>query len=307
MATCILCSTMTNSTVMNHITTLTCINILPTLFVILSNAVCMITFIKTPSLQTPSNVLVSGLCISDFLIGVIVQPLFIAFLVLFQHGFVEWKIIEIPFLCGARVSFILIHIVTIDRYIAVCHPYKYQRLATCKTHCLLTAIAYGFMLEVPFLELYPHRFNLLFAIGGQLCFLPLLVFCYAAIYKAIRKQRKVAINIGVIEGENRDKIRKQKAEKDQAYTIAIILGVFLICYYPILGVKVAQWNTPRDICNLPSKIFVADLWSKTLVLLSSAINPVVYGLRIKVIRDAGLRIIRRHTRFLGFGPSENRQ
>eukprot|EP00112_Aurelia_sp_Birch-Aquarium-sp1_P008533 Seg1944.2 transcript_id=Seg1944.2/GoldUCD/mRNA.D3Y31 product="Beta-1 adrenergic receptor" protein_id=Seg1944.2/GoldUCD/D3Y31 len=304
MATCKLFSTMANSTAMYHITTMTYINIVPAIFVILSNALCLVTLIKTPSLQTPSNVLVGGLCISDLLIGIIVQPLFIVFLVLFQHGFVEWKIIEIPFLCGARVSFILLHIVTLDRYIAICHPYKYNHLATFKTHYYLTAIAYGFVLEVPFLELYPHWFNLAFAIGGQLCFLPLLGFCYAAIYRVIRKQRKVAISIGTIEGEDREKLGKQKAEKDQTNTIAIILGVFLICYYPILGVNVAKWNTPRDICDLPSNIFVADLWSKTMVLFNSAINPVVYSLRIKVIRDAGLRIIRRNMRFLGFAASD---
>lgn len=60
-------------------------NVLSGLFAFLSNLVIIVTAIKTPSLQRPSNILLCSLATADCLTGVTLQPIFVTWWILIQR------------------------------------------------------------------------------------------------------------------------------------------------------------------------------------------------------------------------------
>ena len=90
------------------ITSLAVIDILPALWTITGNAICIFTFAKTRSLHTPSNVLVGALCATDLYAGLVLQPLILTkwFMIPSQHDIHDIvKITSTTLYLGASASF----------------------------------------------------------------------------------------------------------------------------------------------------------------------------------------------------------
>lgn len=91
----------------------------------------MITVVqKTPSLRYPSILLLRGLAVSDFAVGLIVEPFFITIELLKVYGYPKsYCRLETTFfiiaivLCG--VSFANVTLTSLDRYFAIQFPLRY--------------------------------------------------------------------------------------------------------------------------------------------------------------------------------------
>ena len=92
---------------------------------------------KTPSLRSPSILLLCGLALSDLAAGVVVQPLFIkkALVKVFnaqsfvdEHVISNWYNIVVYTVCG--VSFGTIAFISFDRLIAILKPFQYPNIIT---------------------------------------------------------------------------------------------------------------------------------------------------------------------------------
>ena len=116
-----------------------------------------------------------------------------------------------------------------------------------------------------------------------------IVFSYVNIYRVIARQKRSVHAIGTIQGQEIADVSDRKKEKDKAFTIAIILGLFLVCYFPVLGLSLYTVLVDYEVCPT-EKIFVTYLWVNLLVLVNSSINPIVYFLRSKDIRKAAKRV-----------------
>ncbi len=98
------------------------------IFAVFSNAIVMYTIIKKPMLQTPANLLILSMCFSDFLVGLIVQPLQLVLLWLRMsniHPCTLKRCLEFFGYLSCAVSLLNIVLVTMDRYFAICMPYRY--------------------------------------------------------------------------------------------------------------------------------------------------------------------------------------
>ena len=285
----------TNTT--SYITALCFINIIPTLLAIFGNAICIITIIKTPSLHTTSNIWVGALCISDLLVGAIGQPLYYTTLISLITGLeldMASSAMKSAILCMASVSFYLLYLVTVDRYIAICHPFLYRRIATIK-RCILGA-AFAFALAIPtvILHIFANKFIRYFGpILEAVVFLQILVF-YTLIYKAILKQRRTIISTSVARG-TRDELWMRKEETRKAYTIGIIIIILLLCYTPLIIASIIAKDINEPICARSKQTLIASCWGWFFMLLNSSINPVFYCLRMRDIRKAAKRIFQCRT------------
>ena len=285
----------TNTT--SYITALCFINIIPTLLAIFGNAICIITIIKTPSLHTTSNIWVGALCISDLLVGAIGQPLYYTTLISLITGLeldMASSAMKSAILCMASVSFYLLYLVTVDRYIAICYPFCYRRIATIK-RCILGA-AFAFALAIPTVILYifANKFIRYFGpILEAVVFLQILVF-YALIYKAILKQRRTITSTSVARG-TRDELWMRKEETRKAYTIGIIIIILFLCYTPLIIASIIAKDSNEPICARSKQTLIASCWGWFFMLLNSSINPVFYCLRMRDIRKAAKRIFRCRT------------
>ena len=112
------------------------------------NLLIIVTFVKTTSLrETPSNVLVLGLAISDLFVGVFEQPLFCvawicwsyrAILIIVQQAI--WKVYSIHLLSYyLLLSLFTLTAITVDRFLAVKLHLRYQELVTTKRYGITLA------------------------------------------------------------------------------------------------------------------------------------------------------------------------
>jgi len=111
------------------------VNILLMVLIIISNGMFLITLIRKASLHTVSNILLGALSLSDLLIGTILEPFGIFQLVKLSQLQYNAQLFAIKVLLSHSLiglSFLYVTLITCDRYLAICHPFKYLRYATNK-------------------------------------------------------------------------------------------------------------------------------------------------------------------------------
>ena len=296
MAICTVQSRIINTTSIRSYIAVASLEVIPTIFAIFGNGLCLIAFIKTRRLYSPSNLLVGMLCLSDFVVGLTAKPLLIATCVAMTTGYPFqkiWLASEITTLTGCGFSTFLFSCITLDRYLAICHSLRYYSVATIKKYALVIAVFFPICILLPLLTFYMLDKNpYLFGAITIFVVFSLISFIYVMIYKAILHQRSTIITVGTFDGSCLDERRKRKEEKDKAYTIGIILLLFLICYIPSSTVAFKLYDAPLDPCNLSPKALNHYLWAQFFLLLNSAVNPIIYSFRSKELRDAIRRLFR---------------
>ena len=108
------------------------------IFAFLSNLAIIITALKTPSLQRPSNILLCSLATSDCLVGLVAQPLFFTWWMLLQRAqdyscfylklltIVSWLSRMFP----TVLSLFYMAVISLDRCYALCRPLFYRANVT---------------------------------------------------------------------------------------------------------------------------------------------------------------------------------
>lgn len=273
------------------------IDIFPAVLTVIGNSILVLTYIKTRSLHNPSNVLLGTLCVCDILVGAISQPLFLATL------FLSDKYVNLDFLGKAYVfsvvicvgmCFILLFIITIDRYLAICHPFVYERTATCKRYFALVFVICIYKIIPPlggwkFYIWYYVVITVSFSVGIQLC--------YARIYRVMQRQKRAISQVSRIGVEGRQLKRQSNEDKSKTYTIAMLLGVLVITFIPILVMTITAGEiVMTNICNASPEVVTANAWGKFFLMLNSLLNPIVYCFRMKQVSRAVQNLLGCRTR-----------
>ena len=265
------------------------LDIIPSVFMIVANSVLLLTIAKTKSLHTPSNTLLAALCFSDLLVGAVSQPLFVVFLstMLSLH---EWNTtLYVAWVWSATMfngtSFIMVLNITIERYVAVCYPFFYERKASVKKYIIIVAITWLYQVLAPVISgsFYLVLFSLLTIISFAVN-----VFCYMRIYAIIKQKERSVLRLGNIGDEEREILHRNREERSKAYTIMILLVVFTITYLPSLVVLLILFKPGKSssFCKSSPNVFITFAFSSFIYASSAAINPIVYCIRIKPIRAA---------------------
>ncbi len=275
------------------------LNIPPTIIAILVNTVCLVTLIRTRSLHTPSNILLGALCVSDLLVGLLAQPFCLVFLFLLYDGnknYCIWReICVVLYRQCAGLSFLFLSLMSIDRCIAVCYPFKYQRFATCKRYAYLSVTIGAVCIVLSCLPLIPRfqeQFEFFYGISQILAVCCILI-SYAKIYRIIRRQNNRVFAVGNILDQNARSGQGTKRQRKSVYTTAIIIGLFLTAYLPHVIFSLYRIAKHYRLCDVLHTLFNVELWTDLLVLVNSCINPLIYCLRCTDIRNAILKMLRR--------------
>ena len=108
------------------------------IFAFLSNLAIIVTALKTPSLQRPSNILLCSLATSDCLVGLVAQPLFVTWWMLIQRVEDYSCLYLQPLTLAALIarmfptglSLANLTVVSLDRCYALCRPFAYRAKVT---------------------------------------------------------------------------------------------------------------------------------------------------------------------------------
>ena len=262
------------------------------IFTILANSAYIITLWKKSALHTPSNVLLGALAMSDVLVAIVGEPVWMADIFCTTNS-QWWHTESHKAMSGTMYFFVLLSLfnilsVSIDRYVAVFHPYWYHAKATCETHCMVGIAVYAISIIAftPLAIIARKKLNTVSYIYIALMGLSLTTtsYCNLKILSLVKTNTRQVTD--VTNGANH-KVR-QIQEKNKAVIIAIITVLFFICYTPFT-IHVAI--TDLDKAKYTYIDALGCYWTTIFVLLNSMLNPIVYYVRVQRVRNAFKELI----------------
>ena len=250
--------------------------------------VLVIMALKTNSQRgNKSCILLACLAKTDFLVGVIVQPMFTALMIAIVRGETTPKTCTLQKVAQVFTSVLcdtsLIHLALIsgERYLAMKYTFSYNtglvtevRLQTCSALAWL----FSLILHIP---LIIDR-NLFFIINNTFVVLTLLiiVFCQITVCREVRRHERQLSTQQVTEEARQKFLKDKKAFK----LTAMIVSLLFICYMPVCVFRVILTNF-RSIMSVQTAYacFFTAVW---VVILNSFLNPIIYSVRMRQFRVA---------------------
>ena len=253
------------------------------------------------SLKSPSNLLICSLCVTDFIVGLVVQPLHVVSRVYETRGIhlckVKLTYAYFAFLCSGA-SFLNVTLISLDRYYAVCHPFLYEANVTAKKYSVAVAVmwaSWSAMTLLPFVGVISTKsYNLVLFVSLIACIVTIFI-CYGCIYVVANRLRNaVAPPASVGSDEERKTVVKRANEQRKTNTMAILITILILCYAPNVtcGLLESVLGFSLDLA------YVAWHWTGLLVFANSSFNPLLYCIRSSDIRRVVYREVNRRTGLL---------
>lgn len=254
---------------------------------------------KTVLTPKPLRILILNLAVSDLIVGLLGQPLYIAYLAgelrfkvpdstTFIVSSLIWNILYLSSFC----SILALHV---DRFAAIHIPLRYNDLVTCKrTAVVVIAIWLFNILLVSFsVLLTPPRISLI--IVDTIILFCLLTSTWSSYknYLTIRRHRmeiqaqvqQVAQNSSV---ENLARLRKS------THSALWIYLVFCVCYLPNVFIEIVDAVYGYGSASIV--IHTLNIYLVTLMFLNSSLNPVIYCWKMRHIRRTMFGILQKISR-----------
>ena len=240
---------------------------------------------KTPTLRSPSVVLLCGLALSDLTVGVVVQPVFIAndLITLFSQDqslktlFLRIYNVLAFYVCG--ISLFTITAVSVDRLVAIQKPLRYASIVTIpRVRCILVSVWITCAILVNAQFWNDTIYLVLVAVVICVC-LFISAFSHVKIYKIVRDhKRRIQIQLEAIETNTVNVHNNMSELKISALNSFIVFLVLIACYCPFFIVVVL-------ISVFPIIALLSTSLASTVVFINSALNPFLYCWRIHEIRE----------------------
>lgn len=261
---------------------------------VLGNALLLVSFARTPSLLSSSNVLLIGLALSDLLVGLFVQPLYVA--KEFQQYFLEvnqetYEIILkyfATFLCA--VSFQTVILLTVERYLALCFHLRYREIITVKRVVRLVVLLWicngivSFLLVTMVSPMLYERIAMAYICVCLVfnAFLQYKIYCVVK-----RHQRQIEDQMNSISMQSTVNITRFRKTFICTFYIYVIFTLSLVPYLAVVGAIMLSGPEIPQSLSLPYQI------SYTSIFINSSLNPLLFSWRLPEIRAAAKSTLRK--------------
>ena len=293
-----ICSQTTSSTLLtagieSSYIVLSVINGLCSFVTVVGNVLLIWAILQSSSLRhNPSFVLLCNLAVSDLGVGLISQPLFIAFGVVELEGDAELSCkinIAVRSTTGhlGVLSFLTLTAISFDRFLAVHLMLSYRRVVTVKRVTVVILLQWLIAISsgVTYV-LDDSLFFFLIIIVICMCFF-FTTFNYLAIaYKLNDHSAQLQAGDRDARGISQRKSFNISHYKKTLKSMLYVYGAFLMCYLPYLCFAIALKSIGHS-----STVDVFYLITGTLVLANSAINPCLCYWRIKELQQAVQKLL----------------
>ena len=252
----------------------------------LGNTLILIALHKVSSIHPPTKFLLRCLAMTDFCVGVILQPLFVAFLMELASDnrlilYLTLSTLNFTF-CG--LSFATATAISVDRLLALLLGLRYRHTVTlrrvrCFVVCfLLATIVNGFIYSLFSRDLSNSAGFVLIIT----CFF-LSVFSHAKIFLKLRQhQAQVRQHVGHEQGNSAGGIALDiERYKKIVCTMVLVQLAFVFCYFPVFIFLILAQTTDW---YKTGSIFHAS--ALTVVYFNSTLNPILYCWKIREVREA---------------------
>ena len=252
---------------------------------IFGNALVLAAIIKTPSIRSTSMHMLCSLAVSDLLVGLISQPLYIASALSKESSLAKAMITIGFYFC--LVSLATVTAISVDRYMALIYHMRYATLVTHSRVRYTLGIIWTISLLVN--SIYFLSINGLYAILlGVISDILLLIsaFSYIRIYLIVRRhQSQMLAQQQAVQTISAEYGARMMRLKQSALNTFVFYIVLITCYFPMYIILTLYGISYR-------KLQVVRNFVITLVFMNSAINPFLYCWRIRELRVAVVKTAR---------------
>ena len=254
---------------------------------IFGNSLVLAAILRTPSLRSPSTVYLCSLAVSDLLVGLVVQPMYVA-LVLRPGSFLlqSYNMLALS-CCGVSLS--TMTAISVDRFLALhCHM-RYPNLMTEKRALCTTVSLWFACLILSCLYFWDRNiFFLTIVVCIALCVM-ISLFSYIRIYGIVhRHQLQIRTQQQAVQNLNAEHNLSIVQRKESAINTFIYYICMILCYFPVLITLITQAVLPMQDIHLT----VARAFATTVTFMNSAINPFLYCWRTRELRMIVLKTVR---------------
>ena len=244
----------------------------------ISNTLVLAAILRSPSLRSASIVLLCSLAFSDLLVGLFVQPAYIA-----------CEITDVPLLCrlmktaaffAGGVSLLTITAITLDRFLALRYHMRYPNMVTTNRALCASAAVWFTCVLLSFSTFWSHRFYYTaIAVTIVVCLL-MCTACYIRIYRVVcRHQLEIHAQAHALQSNNVGNRQRMQRTRKSAKNTFIYFITMIVCYVPMFVTMFVLSTYP-------------DLWTRawnltdTVAFMNSSINPILYCWRLQELRTA---------------------
>ena len=208
---------------------------------VILNIVVLASIWRSSSLHTPSNIFICSLALSDFFIGLITLPFYVAYKISeINNKFDEYcamgiqvvALYSVYFLAG--VSFATLTAMSIDRYLALHLGMRYRAVVTTSR---VTKVLVGLWIFAAFLgslQFFLSSQTFFRVVTGvMVCFLGIMTVAYIKAFKALKHHQA---QLAKSQSSNSFSVAKYRRT---LYVVLYMIGLILMCYLPHLCVFIA--------------------------------------------------------------------
>ncbi|XP_043920555.1 trace amine-associated receptor 4-like [Protopterus annectens] len=241
-------------------------------------------------LHTPTNFLILSLALDDFLIGAIVMPFSMISAVenCWYFGDTFCYLSASFFTALTVISIFHLIFIAVDRYFAICDPLHYSRKITNSVAGIFIVVSW----VVPQIYAYSYVFSHAEIVTSKSSctgscvltwtalsstvdafvsfFIPcsVMLCLYAKVFLVAKRHSEMLIHIEISQQRTSS---SQQHESKAAKTLTIVMGVYLLCWLPIVIVSLAD---PYINYSTPVMLYKCLVW---LAFSNSAYNPIIYA------------------------------
>lgn len=253
---------------------------------IAANILVYLGILRKSDLRNVYNTSILFLTTSDLLTALITLPTFIVY----QGS--KWRRPEKDFSCTALVlytfttflftglSVVTIILITLERYLAIFHPFKYRNHITKRR--IVVTFSLGWIVWIVFItfaRFSPKASPGLYSAIAAAMLVPCILLTFVVYCKVYMLTRRVRMSIGHESSElrNAEAIQETKSSR----TVACLAGAVVLCFVPTLAIAVVYQTQ-----TISHNYFFHLLYplTDTAVLLTPIFDPMIYVLRSRNVR-----------------------
>lgn len=272
------------------------INAVSSAISITTNLMVILAIFNCNSLRSPSFIMIFTLGVTDFGVGSIVQPLYIALRLAEtntgesgEHCYLA-VVYTVAVISLSGLSFFIMTLISIDRFLAICLCMKYKLVVTTKRTIAVTIVLAMTALAWSVLVIFSKKSRYVFSMFLMPACLFITSFNYLNIIRILKKQQKkfrnfstsastavTATELQVEQTRNKFNGRYKRV----LYTMIFIYIAFVLSYLPYLCYLFAVYSMGPSVPIIQARHITA-----TIIFLRSSVSPLLYFWRIKNIRKA---------------------
>ena len=262
------------------------LNIFLSITASLGNALILVALHKVSSIHPPTKLFFRCLAVTDLCIGLVVQPLFVTLMLTYftnmnvnarRSIFNTFRVSRV-ILCGVSAS--ITTAISVDRLLALFLGLRYKHVVTLRR---VRVVVTCFWLISASVGSTPMWRGDIAIIGSVYFTLSLVIsfFCYTKIHLKLQHQQQNT----ALRGQGNGRGIPMNIARYKKSVSSILWVQLVACYVP--------WSIVALLSVIGIENDMAKITTQTLVLLNSSLNPILYCLKIKEVRQAVKATIKR--------------